>query len=162
MMKKLSLVMCAVVMAVAATGTQAQALATCEDVVWNISSVLHKRQQPTIHDVPALVRLIRRLNDSKGLSNAYLSRAKAKRLGWSGDNMVFLWENRRGGTYNKLIGGDVVRVRGLSGNAVWRSADIDVLGGYRGVKRLVYSDDNPAKYISTDKLRSLVRIPACR
>jgi len=74
------------------------------------------------------------------LPDNYLTKYDAKKLGW-----VNALGNLSSVAPDKSIGGDIYRNRNghLPNNIgrVWREADINYAGGYRGSSRIIYSND---------------------
>lgn len=139
---------------------QAKALPTCAEEVRAANSFISQQGLPKINDEAGLVDLIRYINKTKRLPPQYITSDEAKRAGWSGKGENSLWGVAR--TNRKLIGGDKVSHRALQANKLWRSADIDVVKGYRSTKRLIYSPNSQAIYISPDKLEHLLELSPCR
>ncbi|WP_314421561.1 ribonuclease domain-containing protein [Pseudescherichia vulneris] len=143
-------------------GASAQAVAkpTCEQSIGDINNFLKEKGEPTIQSVPALAATLRYLNEKGTLPMKYITRQQAKDQGWSGNDSDSLWGlNKPNGKY---IGGEVYTGRKPTEGDTWRSADIDVVSGYRGEKRMLYTNNsNQEKYISPDNYRHLVRLSPC-
>lgn len=143
-------------------GTSAQALAkpTCEKEIGDVNSFLKSKGAPGIQNVTQLAATLRYLNNKGTLPVNYISLQQAKILGWSGNDKDSLWGlNKPNGKY---IGGEIYTGKKPTESDVWRSADIDVDSGFRGEKRLIYTNNsNQNKYVSPDNYRHLVTLSPC-
>lgn len=98
------------------------------------------------------------LNRYGHLPPNYITKAEARALGWDGAQGN-LWEVAEG----KSIGGDVFgnregRLPKAKGRK-WFECDIDYEGGYRGAKRIVFSDDGLI-YYTDDHYETFERLEA--
>lgn len=114
-----------------------------------------QRTQPAklaIDELTQAERVIDFLKKHRRLPDYYISKQEARRLGWNmsvGDLCTV--------APNKAIGGDRFANRENhlpnSPQRTWFEADIDYKCGFRGAKRLVYSNDGLI-YLTTDHYRS--------
>ena len=144
----------------ASVSTQVLAKPTCEKAIADVNNFLKEKGTATVQNVDELATTLRYLNKTGMLPLNYISHQRAKDLGWSGNDSDSLWGlNRPNGKY---IGGDIYTGPKLNESYDWRSADIDSIRGYRGEKRLLYTNNsNQIKYITPDNNRHFVALSAC-
>ena len=139
----------------------AQSIISCREAVSQANEELIKRGNKSLKDEKALVSLLQTLNRDDALPNTYVTSAKAKQAGWSGADTDSLWE--ASWTLNKKsIGGDPIQNAALPKSVRWYSADIESVRGLRSSKRLIYSTDDPYRYLTNNTYRSLVKIQECQ
>lgn len=136
-------------------------LISCNTVVSQVNEQLLKEGNKSIKDEKALVSLLQTLNRDDALPNTYITSAKAKQAGWSGADNDSIWE-ASWALNKKTIGGDPIQNATLPKSFRWYSADIESVRGLRSPKRLIYTADDPNRYLTTNTYRSLVKLPACK
>jgi hypothetical protein len=139
----------------------ANSLISCSTAVSQVNEELLKGGSKSIKDEKALVSLLQTLNRDDALPNTYITSAKAKQAGWSGADNESLWE-ASWALNKKSIGGDPIQNAALPKSFRWYSADIESVRGLRSPKRLIYTADDPNRYLTTNTYRSLTKIPACQ
>lgn len=147
-------------MALFSHSVAAAEMQTCEQEINAINAFLSHSGSPAIVNVADFATTLRTLNTTGRLPAKYITSDEARRLGWSGKDTDGLWGLTP--TNGKWIGGDSLQNNTLPANAAWYSADVDVLKGFRGEKRLAYTLSGPQRFYSPDKNQHFVEISPCR
>ncbi|HEJ0093871.1 TPA: ribonuclease [Citrobacter freundii] len=132
---------------------------SCDTAVKDLNSELSSKKMNTIADTKSLPDLLRTLNRGERLPASYVTRQQAIQMGWSGksnDSLWSVWELNR-----KSLGGDAYSGEPkLEGR--WYVANLDAVRGIPSAKYLVYSPDSDVRYVSTDNLKTLVKLKPCK
>jgi hypothetical protein len=140
----------ALIFTVTLVSASASFAASCQQVAQTIA------QQKS---VPAaeLSDILYSLNRTQRLPEKFVTKKQAKNAGWQpGDS---LWQTQPG----KSIGGDRFNNREQRlphGN--YFEADLDYQGKKRNAKRFIYTQNNAARYITTDHYATFTEVPACQ
>ncbi|MCS2160354.1 ribonuclease [Scandinavium sp. H11S7] len=133
---------------------------SCENEIAETNKFLVQQGAAPINNVSDLINTLHSLNVKKKLPEKYISLGTAQKLGWSGNDNDTLWGIKS--TNGKWIGGDSFRNQQLPASVSWLSADIDVERGYRGYKRLIYSNSEQQRYLTTDNSHHFVELTPCQ
>ncbi len=140
--------------------SQAKGLASCEDEIKATNRFLVQNGTVRLNNVADLAKTLRQIDRTGKLPTKYITIDDAKRLGWSGRDSETLWGLKP--TNQKWIGGDVYRNGSLPARVQWYSADLDVEGGYRSSKRLIYSPQSRQRFVSPDRYQHFVELERCK